>query len=50
MVALFLVLFASLAIAGIFLGGFIWSAGDGQFDDNEGAPLRMLNDDGVSPE
>lgn len=45
MIALFLVLFASLAVAGFFLGGFLWSAGDGQFEDQEGAALRMLQDD-----
>ncbi len=45
MIALFLVLFASLAIAGIFLGGFLWSAGDGQFEDREGSAMRMLQHD-----
>lgn len=49
MIALFLVLFASLSIAGFFLGGFLWSAGDGQFDDQDGAAMRMLNDDSRQP-
>jgi cbb3-type cytochrome oxidase maturation protein len=41
-IALFLVLFASLIVAGSFLGGFIWSVRKDQFEDREGAAMRML--------
>ncbi len=40
-------LFAAL----IFLGAFIWAVRDGQFDDNETPPRRMLfDDDLIEPE
>ena len=44
MIALFLVLAISLIVAVIFLGGFIWSVRQDQFDDNRGAAMRMLFD------
>ena len=44
MTALFLVLAISLIVAAIFLGGFIWSVRQDQFDDNIGAAMRMLFD------
>lgn len=45
MIALFLVLFASLIVAGAFLLGFLWSVRSNQFEDREGAAMRMLYDD-----
>lgn len=45
MIALFLVLAVSLLVAGIFLGGFLWSVRNDQFSDKEGAAMRMLFDD-----
>lgn len=50
MIALFLVLAASLLIAGAFLGGFIWSVKHRQFEDKQGAAVRMLFDDVVGDE
>jgi len=44
-IALFLVLAASLAVAGLFLGGFLWSVKSRQFEDKEGASMRALHDD-----
>ncbi|GAB1444935.1 MAG: cbb3-type cytochrome oxidase assembly protein CcoS [Cyclobacteriaceae bacterium] len=35
----------SLAIALLFLGGFIWSMKSGQYDDTYGPSVRMLFDD-----
>ncbi|HOO11242.1 MAG TPA: cbb3-type cytochrome oxidase assembly protein CcoS [Cyclobacteriaceae bacterium] len=35
----------SLAIALLFLGGFIWSMKNGQYDDTYGPSVRMLFDD-----
>ncbi|MCK4992497.1 MAG: cbb3-type cytochrome oxidase assembly protein CcoS [Bacteroidales bacterium] len=31
----------------IFLGAFIWAVRDGQFDDNETPPRRILFDDDI---
>jgi cbb3-type cytochrome oxidase maturation protein len=43
--ALFLLVLASIAVAGCFLGAFLWSVRDGQYDDKQGASMRMLHDD-----
>ena len=40
-----LLLMASVFVAGIFLGGFIWSVKTGQYDDEFSPPVRMLFDD-----
>jgi cbb3-type cytochrome oxidase maturation protein len=40
-----LLIFASLLIAVFFLGAFIWNIRRGQYDDEEGAAVRMLFDD-----
>lgn len=45
MIALFFVLLVSLSIAAFFLSSFLWSVRDGQFEDKEGASIRMLFDD-----
>lgn len=47
MIALFFVLIVSLLIAGFFLSGFLWSVKKDQFEDKEGAAMRMLHDDGA---
>jgi cbb3-type cytochrome oxidase maturation protein len=36
---------ASITVAGGFLVAFIWSARQGQFDDDYGPSVRMLFDD-----
>lgn len=36
---------ASVAVAGGFLGAFIWSVRDGQYEDQQGAAIRMLQDE-----
>jgi cbb3-type cytochrome oxidase maturation protein len=41
----YLLIGVSLFAALIFLGAFIWAVRDGQFDDNETPPRRMLFDD-----
>lgn len=43
-IALFLVLAVSLLVAGLFLGGFIWSVRNDQFDDKQGSAMRILYD------
>ena len=40
-----LLLFASITVAAIFLVAFIFSVKNGQFDDEESPPMRMLFDD-----
>lgn len=40
-----LLLLASVFVAAIFLGGFIWSVKTGQYDDEYSPPVRMLFDD-----
>ncbi|MEY2963800.1 MAG: Cytochrome oxidase maturation protein cbb3-type [Bacteroidota bacterium] len=42
---IFLLLFFSLLIAVVFLGAFLWSNRDGQFEDVEGPAMRMLRDE-----
>jgi len=41
----YLLIGVSLFAALIFLGAFIWAVCDGQFDDNETPPRRILFDD-----
>lgn len=45
MTILILLILASLAVAGFFLGGFIWAVRSGQFDDTSTPALRILTDD-----
>jgi cbb3-type cytochrome oxidase maturation protein len=49
---LYLLLFASLAVAAGFLGAYLWSVRKGQFDDTATPPVRILFDEedtGPSP-
>jgi len=45
MSVIILLLLASLSIALIFLGAFLWSVGDRQYDDDYSPPRRILFDD-----
>jgi cbb3-type cytochrome oxidase maturation protein len=45
MEAIVLLILASLALAGVFLGVFIWASRTGQFDDTTTPALRILMDD-----
>ena len=47
MSALYILVLASIAVAALFLGAFIWSVRNNQFEDQKGASMRMLHDDGV---
>lgn len=38
-------LIASISVAGVFLGAFIWSVRTGQYDDESSPPVRILFDD-----
>lgn len=42
---LFLLIIVSLLVAGAFLGAFIWSVKDGQYEDEYTPTVRMLFDD-----
>lgn len=44
MSALFILIGISLLVAGSFLAAFIWSVGNGQFDDDYTPSIRMLFD------
>lgn len=51
MSVIILLLIASISVAGLFLGAFIWSVKDRQYDDAFSPPVRMLFDDApVDPE
>jgi cbb3-type cytochrome oxidase maturation protein len=43
----YLLIGVSLFAALIFLGAFIWAVRDGQFEDNETPPRRILFDDDI---
>ena len=45
----YLLIGVSLFAALIFLGAFIWAVRDGQFEDNETPPRRILFDDDMEP-
>jgi cbb3-type cytochrome oxidase maturation protein len=36
---------ASISIAALFLGAFIWNIKKGQYEDEAGAPIRILFDE-----
>ena len=44
MSAIVILLIASISVAGLFLGAFIWSVRNGQFDDEFSPPQRILFD------
>ncbi len=44
MSAIILLLVASISVAALFLGAFLWSVRSGQFDDDVSPPMRMLFD------
>ena len=44
MSVILLLLIASISVAGLFLGAFIWSVKTGQYDDEESPSVRMLFD------
>ncbi len=49
MSVILLLLAASLSVALIFLGAFIWSVKNKQFDDDYSPPQRILFDDAPLP-
>ena len=42
MSVIFLLLIASVSVAGLFLGAFLWSVKTGQYDDETSPAMRML--------
>lgn len=44
MSAIIILLFASISVAALFLGAFLWSVKSGQYDDELSPPIRMLFD------
>lgn len=47
MSALFVLVSISILVAGAFLGAFIWSVKSDQYEDKDGAAMRMLYDNDV---
>ena len=47
MSALFVLVTVSIVVAGSFLGAVIWSVKNDQYEDREGAAMRMLYDDEI---
>jgi len=45
MSVLIILLAASILVAAVFLGAFIWSVKNKQFDDEFSPPMRILFDD-----
>lgn len=48
MSVLFLLVFASIIVAGGFLGAFLWSVRSNQFEDQQGSAMRILHDEPVT--
>ena len=47
--ALFILIGISIIVAGSFLIAFLWSVGNGQYDDDYTPSVRMLFDDDIKP-
>ncbi len=47
MSVIILLLLVSISVAAVFLGAFIWSVKDRQYEDEYSPPIRMLFDDEV---
>lgn len=47
MSALFILITVSIVVAGGFLAAFIWSVKDNQYEDRDGAAMRMLYDEEI---
>ncbi len=45
MSVILILMLASLTVALVFLGGFIWAVQSGQFEDTATPPMRILSDD-----
>jgi cbb3-type cytochrome oxidase maturation protein len=48
MTALYLLIIASIVVAVVFLGAFIWSVRNNQFEDQQGSAMRILHDNETS--
>ena len=44
MSALFILVVVSICVAGLFLGAFIWSVKNNQYEDQKGAAMRILHE------
>lgn len=49
MTGLLILIPAALFLGAVGLGAFLWSLRSGQFDDLDGAAVRILNDDAAPP-
>ena len=49
MSVILILIFASLAVALLFLGAFVWSVRNGQYEDTVTPAMRMLAEDPSKP-
>lgn len=49
MSVIILLLIASISVAAVFLGAFLWSVKNGQYDDETSPPMRILFDSNTIP-
>lgn len=47
MTALYVLVLVSIIVAAFFLTAFIWSVRTNQYEDKQGAAMRMLQDDDI---
>ncbi len=47
MSTLFILVIISICIAGLFLAGFIWCVKNNQYEDQQGAAMRILHEDEI---
>ncbi len=50
MSVILILLLASISVAALFLGAFLWSVKTGQYNDEISPPLRILLETPISPE
>ena len=50
MSVLYILVIASITVAATFLAAFIWSVRSSQFEDQQGAAMRMLYDNDIPNE
>lgn len=48
MSALYILVLVSIVVAAFFLIAFIWSVRSNQYEDRQGAAMRMLQDDEIT--
>ena len=50
MSTLYVLVIISICVAAFFLAGFIWSVKTNQYEDQEGAAMRILHENDYNPD